>query len=80
MTVTVPISDQRVLTLREFNHLKMGEGRLYYVGAIGYRDAEQNLRQTAFCRYFNGPINLRANPPLFGAFKIDANPDYEYRD
>ncbi len=64
LTLKVPISDGRILTDRE--------------GTIGYRDDLEYLRQTAFCRYFKGPID--STPISFGPFKRHKHPDYEYQD
>ena len=66
-TLTVPLSDGRILSTQEIENIRSGTHRLYFVGTIEYwwGGDSDSLRQTAYCRYLS--TNDR--------FEIDKDPD-----
>lgn len=55
-TLTVPLSDGRILSTQEIENIRSGTHRLYFVGTIEYwwGSDRDRLRQTAYCRYLSG--------------------------
>jgi hypothetical protein len=79
ITFTQHVSDGRILAPEDIRALRDGNNRLYFVGAIGYRDDAQRPRGTAFCRYFSF-YSCPAHPMDIGRFQTEYDSDYEYQD
>jgi hypothetical protein len=79
ITFTHHVSDGRILAREDIRALRDGDNRLYFVGAIGYRDDAQRPRGTAFCRHFSF-YSYPAHPNDIGRFQTENDPDYEYQD